>query len=40
MSPITGNAECCAPVAKGHTTAEPATALMKSRLRTQPSTRG
>src|SRR4029077_16816032 len=40
MSPIAGNVECWAPLVKGHATAEPATALMKSRLRTQPSTRG
>jgi uncharacterized protein YchJ len=35
---MTGTADCCARLAIGHATAEPTTALMKSRLRTQPST--
>jgi hypothetical protein len=40
MKPITGDPEDCARTPNGHATAEPATALMKSRLRTQSSTRG
>src|SRR6478752_3765557 len=40
MNPITGDAVDCARTPNGHATAEPAMALMKSRLRTQPSTSG